>query len=198
MGATQSREVKNTRAEKNWSESVLPRSRKKGGRKKKEMLFKWTLRNPCKFDWNSITSRKSVQLSKEIWVSCDGMNVDDQQAKIFSLWLGQLLKDPVSYKLSYLGVPTPPLTWSSPREASFTRSHCPRRFFLVAIECFLGRVNGHRVFLATRLYDEFSSSKRQHVSFSTRISWRGKIGKLWPFTRRVFRAEQKSDRVNAA
>ena len=32
-------------------------------------------------------------------------------------------------------------------------------FFLVAIGFLLGRVNGHRVFLAAGLHDEFSSSK---------------------------------------
>ena len=31
------------------------------------------------------------------------------------------------------------------------------RLFLVAIGFFLGRVSGHRIFLAARLHDEFSS-----------------------------------------
>ena len=45
-------------------------------------------------------------------------------------------------------------------KASITRSLFPRRFLLVAIGFFLGRVNGHRVFLAARLHDEFSSLEK--------------------------------------
>ena len=49
-------------------------------------------------------------------------------------------------------------------QAAFTRSLLPRRFFLVAIGFFLGRVNVHRVFLTARLHDE---SKSFHASFSS-------------------------------